>query len=293
MKKIAVLMLCHKNPEQINLLLEALKHPLVDIYIHVDLKCQYIIKDIKANCGVHLLPKEKCVDVRWAQFSEIEATLNLINEASLNDKYSHYVLISGQDFPLKPIDEIVTFLNEYANDNFIDCRTVKKFEKRNDISFPSIVLGTRIWRKIAKNILVYITGGWNNTFSFIKRKAPNNVNYYFGSQWWALNNEAIKYIQDYLASNLNYQIFFKKSLCPDECFFQTLIMNSKYADSVKPYLHYINWKDGKSSPEILRVDDYDDLVLSNKFFARKFDIGIDREIIKRIISKISNSLHLI
>ena len=36
--KIAFLMQCHKNPEQINLLLNALKHPQVDIFVHVDAK---------------------------------------------------------------------------------------------------------------------------------------------------------------------------------------------------------------------------------------------------------------
>ena len=35
MMKIAFLMQCHKNPEQINLLLKALKHPQVDVYDHV------------------------------------------------------------------------------------------------------------------------------------------------------------------------------------------------------------------------------------------------------------------
>ena len=40
--KVAFLMQCHKNPEQINLLLEALNHPMVDVFVHVDKKSQAI-----------------------------------------------------------------------------------------------------------------------------------------------------------------------------------------------------------------------------------------------------------
>lgn len=79
--KIAFLMQCHKNPEQINLLLKALKHPQVDVYVHVDAKSENIREDIEKSDGVYLLPKKDCIDVQWAQFSQVQATLNLLNAA--------------------------------------------------------------------------------------------------------------------------------------------------------------------------------------------------------------------
>lgn len=36
--KLAILLLCHKNPEQINLFLETLHHPDIEFFIHVDKK---------------------------------------------------------------------------------------------------------------------------------------------------------------------------------------------------------------------------------------------------------------
>ena len=79
--KIAFLMQCHKNPEQINLLLKALKHPRVDVFIHVDSKSENIRDNIEKNEGIYLLPKKDCIDVQWAQFSQVKATLNLLNAA--------------------------------------------------------------------------------------------------------------------------------------------------------------------------------------------------------------------
>ena len=206
MLKVAFLMLCHKNPKQINLLLKALKHPQVDVFIHVDSKNENIREDIEKSDGVYLLPKKDCVDVQWAQFSEVKATLNLLNAAISKGGYSHYFLISGQDFPLKSIGEIVRFLNERKDENFIDCALIKRFEKRNDIYFPRMVIGRRIWQKILKGILVYSTGGWDQTFSIIKRLKPANVQYYFGSQWWCLNDAMVKWIYNFLENYPEYII---------------------------------------------------------------------------------------
>ena len=283
MMKVAFLMLCHKNPKQINLLLKALKHPQIDVFIHVDSKNENIREDIEKSDGVYLLPKKDCVDVQWAQFSEVKATLNLLNVAiSKGGGYSHYFLISGQDFPLKSIGKIVRFLNERKDENFIDCALIKRFEKRNDIYFPRMVIGKRIWQKILKGILVYSTGGWNQTFSIIKRLKPANVQYYFGSQWWCLNDAMVKWIYNFLENYPEYIKLFKHSLCPDECFFQTLVMNSPFANTTKPYLHYIKWEKGKSSLKTLTTIDYEELKKAEKLIARKFDINVDAEIIERL-----------
>jgi hypothetical protein len=283
MMKVAFLMLCHKNPKQINLLLKALKHPQIDVFIHVDSKNENIREDIEKSDGVYLLPKKDCVDVQWAQFSEVKATLNLLNVAiSKGGGYSHYFLISGQDFPLKSIGKIVRFLNERKDENFIDCALIKRFEKRNDIYFPRMVIGRRIWQKILKGILVYSTGGWNQTFSIIKRLKPANVQYYFGSQWWCLNDAMVKWIYNFLENYPEYIKLFKHSLCPDECFFQTLVMNSPFANTTKPYLHYIKWEKGKSSLKTLTTIDYEELKKAEKLIARKFDINVDAEIIERL-----------
>lgn len=200
----------------------------------------------------------------------------------LTGGYSHYFLISGQDFILKPIEEIIVFLDEHKNENFIDCSTVDIFEKRNDIFFPKLIIGRKKWQKVLKSILIYSTGGWNHTFSFIKRMAPNNVSYYFGSSWWCLNDVMVKWIFKYIDKYPKYIRLFKHSLCPDECFFQTLIMNSPYANFVLPYLHFIKWEHGASSPKILTINDFEDLKDSKKLIARKFDIDVDSEIIEKL-----------
>ena len=69
--KIAFLIQCHKNPEQINRLLRALKNPQVDIFIHVNSRSESIRGDIEKGGGIYLLLKKDCIDVQWIQFSQV------------------------------------------------------------------------------------------------------------------------------------------------------------------------------------------------------------------------------
>ena len=151
MMKVAFLMQCHKNPEQINLLLEALNHPMVDVFVHVDKKSQAIKDKITQRAGVYILPEQQCVDVQWAQYSQVEATLQLLRAAVIGG-YSHYWLISGQDYPLRPMDNILDFLEANQEANFIECSQIKPFNKRNDVYFPNSVIGRKLWQKVLKNL---------------------------------------------------------------------------------------------------------------------------------------------
>ena len=64
--KIAILILCHKNPKQINLLLDKLNHQDIDCYIHIDKKADFANKITKRS-NIVLLPDEQRVSVEWAQ----------------------------------------------------------------------------------------------------------------------------------------------------------------------------------------------------------------------------------
>ena len=118
MSKQAILIQCHKNPVQVNMLLNALQHPDVDIYVHVDKKSN-IGSQLKTSPQIRILPDKFRVDVQWATFSQVQATLNLLRYASYHGEYEHYWLCSGQDYPIKPIDEIVRFLHSKPDMNFI------------------------------------------------------------------------------------------------------------------------------------------------------------------------------
>ena len=93
-------------------------------------------------------------------------------------------------------------------------------------------------------------------------------------------------MDNYLKRHPEYIRFYRNVNCPDECFFQTLVMNSSYKDKREDYLHYVDWSEGGNSPKILTIDDYEELKASDKFMARKFDIGIDSYVLLKMKNKL-------
>ena len=276
--KLAVLIQCHKCPEQINRLLDVMKSDEVDFYIHVDRKSD-IADEIEKRADVHILPPERRVDVMWGGFSQVEATLNLLDEALITGGYDYYFLIRGQDFPVRPIRELIEFLENDNGANYVDlfpslnnglCKQ-NNLDKRNQIVYGDRIMGRGKFARIMRRLWVAVTGGYGRTFGIFRRKNVLNLKFYFGSQWWCLSKDFVEYATEYLAKTPQYAEFFRKASCPDESFFQTLLMNSSYSDTRKEYLHFIRWEEGKSSPENLTLSDFDEAIASGKFMARKID----------------------
>lgn len=279
--KIAVLILCHKNPKQINLLLDKLNHPDIDCYIHIDKKSDFTDKITKRS-NIILLPDEKRVSVEWAQISQVTATLNLVEEAHQHGGYDYYWLISGQDWPLYSADEIVDFFRTHDGENFVqywDSRNYgnhrqNNLDKRNQIYFPLWMIGRKLWQKVIKRSWVELTGGYNRTWKLFMRKQPR-FKFYFGSQWWALKEKTIDWILNYLNSNPQYYRFYYNSSTPDESFFHTLVMLSPYANENTDNLLYQRFQKGANSPDVLKACDLPEARKSKYLVMRKVDMDVD------------------
>ena len=280
--RIAILIQCHKNPKQINLLLERLNHPDIDCYLHIDKKADFTDKIIHRE-NVFVLPDEKRVAVKWAQISQVTATLNLLNVArSGGGGYDYYWLISGQDWPLVTAEEIVRFFETHKNRNYIQYWNSKNHVghrpgnliKRAALYYPLSIIGKQSWQRVIKRAYVEITGGYNRTWKIFQRKQPC-FKFYFGSQWWALNRETVEWICTYLKNNEDYYKFYTNTVCPDESFFQTLVMMSPYADESTDFLTYVQFQMGANSPDILTRKDYKKAKKSGYLIMRKVDMAVD------------------
>lgn len=84
-----------------------------------------------------------------------------------------------------------------------------------------------------------------------------------------------------------YYKYFRYSQCADELFVQTILINSPRIEKIiDSNLRCIDWKRG--NPYTFKLEDYEMLMGSNKLFARKFDISVDRDIILKIYDKLMN-----
>ena len=241
-----------------------------------------------------VLPNQYRIDTQWGNISQVDATLSLLRYSHQYGYFDFYWLCSGQDFPITSIKKIVdyfelhpknVFLNLF-NSNNSGLSKENHYTKRVAIYFPLWMLGKESWKRIIKRLYIEITGGYYHTFRWARRRQPENLRFFWGSQWICVSHQALSWVLSYLNKNSEYYQFMRNCSCPDESFFQTLIMNSPFAKDRKDYLHYIDWSEGKSSPKILRTSDYKKIVSCKKLMARKFDETVDSTIIAEIEKEI-------
>ena len=281
--KICYLILCHTNEDQVASLIDQLSDDSVDIFVHVDKKAQGFKLPQRDN--VYAVEDSERVDISWGDMGMVRATMKLIDLAIEHGRYDYVALISGQCFPIKTNKEIFDFLNGNKGKNFIDVNlfddpAYSRMRKRIDLYYPSFLRKRGLLPKVLKRIYVTLTGGRGRTFKLFRRRLPCGMEFAYGSSWWTLTYDALKWIRDYVRQNEECLDFFENSLNPDESFFQMLFMLSPYSEEREGILTYLEWEHGGNHPRVLRECDVKALLSRPEMFARKFDIRVDASAIE-------------
>jgi hypothetical protein len=278
--KMAYAIQCHKNAEQVNKLVNQLSNKDIDFFIHVDKKSN-ITNKLTAGKNIYIL--EDRVNVRWSHISQVLGTLKLLEKIHSTKKYDYVHLISAQDFPIKHNEVILEYFKNNFGKQYIQFRKLPndwpyKGMNRVLVYYPSFMFLNKYTRR-----LIGIYERLIMRYSILQRRIDKSKNFYGGSSWFSITGDCVEYILEFLRSNPDYLKFFNNTICGDEVFFQTILVDSKYRDFlVNDNKRYIDWSEGKSSPKILKIEDYTKLENSDKLFARKFDTNIDKEILKKL-----------
>jgi hypothetical protein len=311
--KIAYLVLAHNQPLQLVRLIDRLNQPNAWFYVHIDKKSdekETIIELLTAYSTVKIISDH---DVYWMGFNMVRSTLDLMQLAvSSGIDFKYFVLLSGQDYPIKGNGYINNFFNAHSED-FISFAKINdspdqyKNKVRYFHYYDNPYSNPRSKKKIP--LLVYLYYGIHNRFMKFapQRRFYKNYEPYFGSQWFALTGATVKYILDFIKKNKGYFKFMKYTEGPDETFFHTIILNSERRANVYGYskylewaktkkdnghfiqeyssLRYMDWSDrGKDKPKPAILDNsyYETLEESTDLSARKVDEKISADLMDKI-----------
>jgi hypothetical protein len=227
----------------------------------------------------------------------IQATLDGIAQALVDkDEVNYLILLSGQDYPIKSNLGIQRFLQGNPGGSYLsytpmpvtnwDWGTNGGMER---LTHYFIRLGNYRWsyppldspKGIKLNLLVKSS----RIFYRLPRKHPTGLKPFGGSTWWILSRDAARYIQKIVGERPDYVKFHRSTALVDEVFFQTILCNGPAnitVNLVNDDLRYIDWRNkdkNQGHPAIITMKHCEDLAVSNALFARKFDPGIDSQII--------------
>jgi len=299
---LAYCILAHKNPTQIARLLRAIAHPDNVCLIHYDKRAPQgehaaLARIARESANVHLLPSRS---ILWGRYSVVGVQLEGIRRClALGDRWSHFITLSGQDFPLKSQAEMVAELEAAGATSFLSF-----FD-------PSV---EPVWKNLADRTgRVYIESpllesllkipflgrqirrlcGWTDRMPFVpwkKREVPSWFRYMGGSNHVILSRAAASHLVNDPKARRIIQ-WLKYSGIPDESLFQSVLLNSPLAASVvNDDRRAIRWESqGSPSPITFTRADLPwlrEARQQGKLFARKFDSGLEDEPLRTLEKEI-------
>ena len=304
----AILILCHKNWAQTKRLMEHLKSPETDLFVHVDVKYTDW-QEPEAEPGVYFLRDRRSGELFHKSLVEIElALIGLAKdvERAEGKHYRYDLTMSGQDYPLKPVSFINEQLRQTYPKPYLDA-VPRDPEGKNWVysSFRRNPTVLKAWREMKESrnpirreffhVYAHIVWKLANRFHFTAHDyyRRRGIEVYGGAQWWIIPDVLMDFIWEKKDEDWCERL--KYAGHPDECWFHTIAMQSPMAGEILvfptehsafPCRTWVSFfEEGQpftGHPYPITMKHYEQLVSSHWWFARKFDADVDSEILDRL-----------
>jgi hypothetical protein len=294
---VAYLILSHQNPSQVIRLIGRIRgdRPESIVVVHHDPSKSVLPHESFAD-DPNVMFVTPTIAGGWGDFSVLEMVLRAIDTLLASGKpFDYATLISGQDYPIKPLvafEEMLAGIGDGALD--IEANT------------PHLDRYTFLWRRLPRFLenrytqalfarlqalnrrqpWVRFVNGRIGCWYALKRSKPplpGSMVFYKGSQWWTLAERCVRAVQTFTREHPEVLECYRRSIIPDESFFQTVLYNDARFTFVNDDFRYIHWDDHLAeSPATMTSLDLPAIAASPAFFARKLDITVDADLIDEI-----------
>lgn len=313
--RIAFLVLSHKNPRQLLRLLTALRHQLPEaaIVVHHDrFRTELTASELDPIGNTYLLTSDS--PIIWGDFSLVDACWRSMVWMIDHMQFEWLILLSAQDYPIKPLDTLEDYLAGLRADVLLETLPINELNKAADRRDrrrrylyqykPAAMLSSRRpaepsrlrhWARTGTGPLV---DAFNNIQPFLavyrfRDQLPSRVGWRaratpfsekepcrFGSMWFTISRRAAEYLAASVRDRPDYAEYYRRTIIPDESATGTLICNAPGLRVEPQNLHYTRWTNPKTAhPDVFTNADLPELLAVPAYFARKFDIEEDDEIL--------------
>ena len=272
----AILITAYRDLTQLRQLVEYFDADF-EVYIHLDKKCGENYRFLERRAHTHLYRRYK---VGWGDVNHLYAILFLMKESYACGELEYFHLVTGSDYPIKPLAALKEFCEQHRNDNFVEHFQLPHSDWGDEggmgrIKYYWIQPSYRVkhGRLIYQTIKIQHKLGINRGFKFFDGML------YGGGTYWSMSREAIGMVLDYIEKHPEYLRRFRMTSIAEEICLPTIWCNSGLP-LTNNYLRYIDWGADGGNPQLLTEKDYDKIVASGALFARKMESGVSDKLIE-------------
>jgi Core-2/I-Branching enzyme len=278
--RIGYVLYTYKHPTQIEILVAELlsADATAAVVIHHDAKSGPL-RRFTDDTRVQIVPNPR--SVRWAHWSQVQAIIETAQ--FLLDRFidiDWLVLLTGQDWPVVPVNEIAIELVKGDADAYVDAEDSRRMwgwdagRRYNNrwYALPgwSLRLGPALRRLSLIPGVTYL-GAYGTTsvnLLGVRGGALRGRRLVGGIEYFMMNRTAWGAVADAYADPAEQRAF-KRALVPTEVFFATAVVNRRL--KVAPSRRYARFVVGRANPEPLQPADAAAARSADCLFARKLE----------------------
>jgi hypothetical protein len=265
---VGFLMMCHTALDRAAQVARHWSERDCPVVIHVDARVtrkdyQGLVAALADLANVRFAKRYVCEWGTWGIVAGTQAAATLMLREF--PEVRHVYLASGSCLPLRPVSELIAYLDERPKTDFIESVTTEDVGwtigglniERFTMRFPFS------WRKQRKMFDFYVK---LQRKVGLRRQIPRGIVPHLGSQWWCLTRQTLTTILDN-PERANIDAYFRKVWIPDESYFQTLVR--QVSGHVESRSLTLSKFDFQGKPHIFYDDHLQLLRRSDCFVARK------------------------
>jgi hypothetical protein len=221
-----------------------------DVVAHVDAKVDP--KPFCAGAPSEVRFVADRVGVQWGGWSLVAATLRSLRDGLADfPTATHFSLISGDSYPLRPVPTISAYLDEQPGVNFLSAVTMPSTREGKPLTRLS---HHWIEHDPRTDRFAHALNAWYRIARRPYRRSLGGMRPYGGSSWFTITRDSAEYVLGHSDPRDPFVRLCTSSLCPDEHFIHTILMNSEHAERVKANLMYADFSGGWDSPPALTAE---------------------------------------
>jgi hypothetical protein len=271
---VAYLVLSHRDPPQVQRLLRTLRleSPDAPLIVHHD------DRFVPLETGPDVLRVLPPTPVAWGWASQLDMLLRCFAFALARAEFSWLVVLSGQDYPVRPLATVERELVTAPVDGFVQGEPVApppwtrgesdEFARRYFYRYRRVREPGALVRRAAvaaRPLLSLREMPWGWVLG--RRCGGPGLPVRRGSDWLTLSRRAVSLVAEAPAGLVRH---YRRTLSPSESLPHTLLWASGLRLS-QDTRRFSAWTPGSPHPAVLGAGDLDAVVASGCDFARKFE----------------------
>jgi len=287
----AYVVISHRQPEQVLRLARTLRtgSPSCSLVVHHDDRAVALDEAaLRALGGVErVLPP---TPVAWGWTSQLDMLLRCLTRALERVDFEWLVVLSGQDYPIRPLEDSERELREGAFDAYVETVPVappswsradadefarRYFYRYRPIRPPGPLLRRAV--AAARPLLTLRDMPWGTVLG--RRCAGPSRSVRRGADWLTLSRGAVEAVVNASPQLVRH---YRRALMPTESFPHTVLHATAALRLSGDTRRFTSWAPSSPNPSVLGVGDLEAMLASGNDFARKFDPGVDARVLDEL-----------